>query len=115
MQAKVGQEQVGARLLERQRLGVGLGQLDLAEAEPAGVAACLLEHAGREVEAEVAHALLRPKRPKGDPRAAGRVDDGAAVGDPPDRRHARVEGACVAAPNNPADQAGEPLAPDVSA
>jgi hypothetical protein len=74
-----------------------------------------MHHAGREVEAEVAHALLRSNPPKGHPRAAGRIDDGGAVSDLSDRRHARVERACVAAPYESGDQAREPLAPDVSA
>jgi hypothetical protein len=55
VQAKVGEEQIGACVLEGKHLGVGLRQLDLVEPEPVGVPSCLCEHAGREVEAEVAH------------------------------------------------------------
>jgi hypothetical protein len=50
---------------------------------------------------------------KCDARAAGSVDDRAAVRHWGDRGHARVEGANVAVPREARDELGEPLAPDV--
>jgi hypothetical protein len=60
VQPKVGEEQVRARIFNRERLGVRLRQLDLVERELLRASAGASQHLGREVEAEVVHPLLRP-------------------------------------------------------
>lgn len=115
MESPVGQEQIHASGLYGDRLRVSFGKLDLREPELGSVPTRPLDHPRREVKRDVADALAGAKAAEGDARAAGGVDNHAAIGNLADRQDARVEGADIGAPHGRRDQSGEALALDVEA
>ena len=77
VKARVGDHEVEAAVFERQRLDVGLGELDPVKATAVGLGAGPPQHHRREVGRDVVELLLRAEAAEGDAAAARDVQHAA--------------------------------------